>query len=457
MSTFIKQQGETCWFHSAMNGFLHSKYGRTFLRNIIKNESHEIIKYNSCPMMNSKRSRLLGLINLYLKERLFNTKENRNTFTNTTITDGASMNTQIKMYKKILGDNFKFLKTQLYSNDYLSTIPKKLRYHTLSHSIIKFNFGENNIHGVSGGIDINNKFFVYDSNGYYHRCNWTIPSGQEELKIKMAKIYKKPFNNITLDILAVWIDNTQLRLTNINNTINEIKKKNNSKILQALSYYRNKRSNNFGVPNEIIQPREIKVLNTLRNENIKKQEERIKSHNKLVFTYSHPNYFNKLKTRKSRINIKSINKNIKYNHFKNAYIKNLKTNNTYNLLKNINKKNNIISKLSNTNKKLMINKITQELTNLNNMYGDEINKKTRYLVQLLENVKKTLPSNESDNNKYSSNFEENVNNQREPRVLNNAENRQNLLAKQKLQRMKTQNLLLGNHIKKLKNMLHRFS
>ena len=126
MSQFTRQTAGTCWFHTTMNGFLHSLYGRAYLiHHLYKQKTIKMPTNNSCPT----KSSLLGYIKKYLSttnlkiypnnnnkklnrmaymtssltKGVKNTQKNISLFSCKTINSGGSPAETIKIYKNIFG------------------------------------------------------------------------------------------------------------------------------------------------------------------------------------------------------------------------------------------------------------------------------------------------------------------------------------------------------------------
>jgi hypothetical protein len=220
-----KQQGGTCWFHSSLNGFLQSIYGRTFLKKVISEEGNiKNTNINYCPTKTANRSVLLSLVKLYLKEGIV--RENKSVlqrFTGNNLKheeSGGTVGDQERIYKLLFTpDQQKLIRL---IKEKTGNIEKTNGNWTLSHAYIRIVFSDGSKHAITGGIDPGHKFFVYDSNGARFDCDWNTTSGQQQLMEFLSSLYKRHVDGITVN--PTWINTNMVTNKNINNTITNIQR-----------------------------------------------------------------------------------------------------------------------------------------------------------------------------------------------------------------------------------------
>ena len=294
------QEGGTCWFHAAMNGFLLSIYGRTFLKNVILNASrrelaekykkNRNINQNACPSPQAGRAVLLRFIQTYLTKGIINLNKNKLiafTGNNTKNMNSGGLSTnQYRIHDRVFTpderENLVVGPLKFGPID----IEKKEGF-TLSHCYIGLRYENGGAHAIAGGIDRNNNFFVYDSNGGVLICDWSTAEGQQDIMNHMSKPVR------TLQITATWIRTSALKNENINKTHNNIVRLKDPEVHEIDKIFRNMKTN-F----ESVRSSRIRLGDIIKKNNILKKT-------KKIINFPHNNLFTKNRERWEQI-IKSI-------------------------------------------------------------------------------------------------------------------------------------------------------
>lgn len=211
-----RQTAGTCWFHTAMNGFLLSKYGRIYL-------NHKLSSTNAnggaaCPMPGRVRKQgAMELLRKYMKEGVSDTQANLNAFINNrTVNSGGSTKDVIQIYET-LGFSPDLITQQL-SAPYLDS-PQG---YVLSHAEITISRDGASGHAISGIVNSKGDLYIYDSNGPYIKLDWTSEKGFGLLRQYAKNMYG--WSNVRIILLVVFIKRSVLQVY-LNKITNDEKRK----------------------------------------------------------------------------------------------------------------------------------------------------------------------------------------------------------------------------------------
>ena len=172
------QEGRTCWFHSLLNGFLLSKYGRRYLHSIVgvgPFNSKNVASKDSCPIEKVVSiTNIKPFIRLYMQQGVIS--NHFKFFVNNSVTknSGYKLKSELKIFPGIHTVTYK--KGQV--------LPDPTKY-ILSHAYITVSFHSSDLaHAISGIINSKDEYFLYDSHGQYKQISdaWYTENGIREIK-----------------------------------------------------------------------------------------------------------------------------------------------------------------------------------------------------------------------------------------------------------------------------------
>jgi hypothetical protein len=260
-----KQNGGTCWFHAFLTGFLLSKYGRVYLKDLVGTQSASTSYF--CPMKTSHMNdKVKGLIRKYLNSGVRNNKNNINTFIgknkNVTKNSGLSIRDMFRLYNNFFGNDIKRQKQIVRFFKNKPTIISELNppevTGVLSHALISLS----SFHFISGIINKKDEAYIFDSASLaYKKIDWRTPDGITQIKKTMEPL-GLPFDVIT--VYRIYVPD-EIKNKEVQNTAKLKKIENNTKVASLYFARRNKgtlHTNNRGsINNRMIK----EITNGQRN------------------------------------------------------------------------------------------------------------------------------------------------------------------------------------------------
>lgn len=251
MANYIKeyatiQSGDSCWFHSIMNGLLVSRRGRMILEYMVYQYASGIsenlkktinIPVSSCPRtsgvmpVHDFMRRVYQL--LYKKATLNSGVAVRNIVeSHRSYTGNIRPDAPTEQFIKIIKTSGLYKYTSLFDSNLEASFPllglkigpsRPKNFVTfgnttykLDHSIIGM-FGTFN-HAVCGTV-IDGSYYVIDSNGFFFKCEWKDPKNilkNEQYREFCSRAYNQVFERATI-LHSVYTTTNAIRLNLIAN------------------------------------------------------------------------------------------------------------------------------------------------------------------------------------------------------------------------------------------------